>query len=101
MNNSLMTHNFDSNSKAIMSIHFLRIARKINFFVLAVTIGFGFVGNLLITLVYSRKKFRSNSTHIYLLCLSICDNFTLIIHFFEVVNDFKTTYIRYHTLKYI
>jgi len=41
------------------------------------------IGNLLIIFIYAIKKRRTNSSHVYLLCLAVNDNLFLIIHLIE------------------
>lgn len=67
----------------LKSKQLIEFFRKINLISSFVVILIGFIGNFLITLVFIQKKFRSNSSHIFLLCLSIIDNLFLIIHLFE------------------
>lgn len=70
-------------AQLIKSSQVLDYSRRIN---LAASLGvilIGFIGNLLVTLVFAQKKFRTNSSHIYLLCSAINDNLFILIHLFE------------------
>ncbi len=67
------------------SKYWLELSRTINLYVLGIAIVFGVLGNFLLILVYSKKKFCSNLTHIVLVFWSLNDNFFLIMHFFEVL----------------
>ena len=59
------------------------ILRKINIFSTFTIVVFGLIGHFFTILVYSRKKFRTNSAHVHLLCLAIIDSIFLLIHLFE------------------
>ena len=63
---------------------------KINIFTSVCIILLGLIGHSLTIFLYSQKRFRLNSSNIYLLCLAITDGSFLIIHFFE---DTIRTYI--------
>jgi hypothetical protein len=67
----------------IDSIGFLVYARKLNIIITLFVILIGLVGNSLTIYIFSHKKIRSNSSHIYLLCLSLIDSLFLINHFFD------------------
>lgn len=70
------------------------ISRKINIFSTLLIVLFGVIGHLITIIVYSRKRFRTNSNHIYLLCLAINDSLFLMIHFLEdTVRTFRDVYI--------
>ena len=62
------------------SEYILKLSREINIYSTVVIVIFGLVGHLLTILVYSRKEFRTNSSHAYLLCLAINDGLFLITH---------------------
>lgn len=48
-----------------------------------VVIFLGLIGHFLTILVYSKKINRTNSSHVYMLCLSLIDSIYLIVHIFE------------------
>ena len=85
--NSSLTDEYDMLKEyeisTLKSKQLMELFRKINLISSFVVILIGFIGNCLITLVFIQKKFRSNSSHVYLLCLSVIDNLFLIIHLFE------------------
>ena len=56
-----------------------QITRKINIFSTLLIVLLGVIGHLITIIVYSRKRFRTYSNHIYLLCLAINDSSFLII----------------------
>ena len=58
----------------------LELSREVNIYFTAVIVFFGLIGHLLTILVYSRREFRTNSSHAYLLCLAINDGLFLITH---------------------
>ena len=58
----------------------LELSREVNIYFTAVIVFFGLIGHLLTILVYSRREFRTNSSHAYLLCLAINDCLFLITH---------------------
>ena len=65
------------------SSHFIIETRRINFYFSVLIIALGLIGNTIAIGVFSRKKIRSSSTSIYLLCLSVSDSLYLVAHFFE------------------
>ena len=78
---------------------FLEFVRKINLNASIIVIFIGLIGNLLIKVVFLREKFRSNSSHIYLLCSAIVDNSFLITHFFEdSIRTYKDIYADNNTV---
>jgi hypothetical protein len=69
------------------------IYRKINIYASTIATLFGFIGNILITSIFIRKRFRTNPCHIYLLCSAINDNLFLFIHLFEdTLRTYKDVY---------
>ena len=60
--------------------------KKINIFLTFFIVIIGLCGHFLTILVYSKKRFRLNSSQIFLLCLAINDSLFLIVHFFEDTN---------------
>ncbi len=67
----------------IESSYIFAETRKLNIYLTILSIGVGLVGNALAVMVFSKKKFRVNSSSIYLFCLAISDGLFLLIHFFE------------------
>lgn len=64
--------------------------RKINILTTVLFIVIGLLGHFLTIFVFVQKRFRKNSSNVYLLCLAINDALFLITHFFE---DTIRTYI--------
>jgi hypothetical protein len=65
------------------SAEFKELSKKINIFCTSIIACFGILGHFLTICIYSRKKFKKNSSHVYLYCLAINDSIFLVIHFFE------------------
>jgi hypothetical protein len=65
------------------SIVFLNRAKLINICLTIIVFIIGFIGNLLIIYVFTHRRYRLNSSNVYLLCLAICDTCFLVIHLFE------------------
>ena len=65
------------------STEFLSSTRHICFFATIAVIAIGLLGNCVTIFVFSQKRFRVNSSNIYLLCLAIIDSVFLIVHIFE------------------
>ena len=70
-------------------------SRKINSFISLAFILIGLIGHSLTIYVFVQKRFRKNSSNVYLLCLAINDALFLIIHFFEdTIKTFKEFYLK-------
>ncbi len=65
------------------SIVFLNLSRKFKTIMTLMIILIGLVGHFLTILVYSQKRFRLNSSCVFLLSLALVDSAFLITHFFE------------------
>ncbi len=65
------------------SYYVFKQARKINIFCTIFITILGLIGNSLTMSVYINKRFRINSSCVYLLCMAFSDGLFLIIHFFE------------------
>lgn len=75
------------------SKNFMETSRKINLIGSVAVVLIGFLGNLLIFIVFFQKKHRSNSSHVYLFCSSINDNLFLVIHVLEdILKTFRDVY---------
>jgi hypothetical protein len=73
---------------------FLALSGKINLFGILIAITVGLIGNFLTIFVFSHKRFRNNSSNIYLLCLAVIDSCFLIFHFFEdTIRTIEETYL--------
>lgn len=86
---------FNITLESVDFIDLLETTRKINIHFIFVIIIFGIIGHILTIFVYGKKRFRTNSSTVYILCLSINDCFFLIVHFFE---DTIRTYIDIYLL---
>lgn len=72
----------------------LETARILNVTFTFIAIVIGLLGNSLIIYVFWNKKFRTNSSNVFLLCLAISDNIFLIIHLFEdTLRTYKDIFI--------
>lgn len=71
-------------------VNALENTRKINLYSAISLIVIGLIGHFLTIFVLAQKRFRRNSSSVYLLCLAVIDALFLIIHFFE---DTLKTYI--------
>lgn len=67
------------------SLNQLEKFRKINLVSTILFIVIGLIGHFLTIFVFAQKRFRKNSSNVYLLCLAVNDALYLIIHFFEDV----------------
>lgn len=72
----------------------LEFSRKLNIFSTLFVVALGLVGHSLIIFVFGQKRFRTNSSNVFLLCLAINDSLFLIIHLFEdTIRTYKEMYI--------
>lgn len=74
---------FSVDTGYVNSFELLEISKKINFFFCFILIIFGLAGNSLTIFVFAQKRFRRNSTNVFLLCLACNDIFYLMLHFVE------------------
>ncbi len=73
---------------------FIEIAKRINIISSFFIILSGLIGNFIIIFVFSQKRFRSNSSNVYLFILAINDSLILIVHFFEeIVKNYERLFI--------
>lgn len=80
--------------KVLKSENFLETTRIINIILTIIAILIGLLGNTLTIIVFYQKKFRTNSSNVFLFCLAINDNLFLIIHFFEdTIRTYKDLFI--------
>lgn len=70
-------------SNFVYSLYFIETVRKINVSFTIIIFLIGLIGNSITIFVFSKKKFRTNSSNIYLFCLAIVDTLFLIVHVFE------------------
>jgi hypothetical protein len=67
-----------------ISENFLKISQKFNCLSCFVIIVFGLLSNMLGIVFFMKKRFLTNSIHVYLLCLAVNDSLFLMTHFLEV-----------------
>ena len=67
----------------------LKISQKLNCLSCLAIIIFGLLSNMLAVIVFAKKRFRTNSIHVYVLCSAVNDNLFLIIHLLEVNQNLK------------
>lgn len=72
-----------NDSLFIQSLYYLDISIRIKVIASLIVLFIGLVGHILTIYVFSQKRFRINSSNVFLLCLAINDGLYLIIHFFE------------------
>jgi hypothetical protein len=90
---SFINENFDCIGLA-SSYYVFTITRKINIFLSIFIIIIGLIGNLIQAAVFLHKKFRINSSNVYLLILALSDGLFLILHFFE--DTLRTYQVRFN-----
>lgn len=73
----------ETNDYYIESNYLLKQSILINLIVSVLVIIFGLTGNFFIVYIFAQKRFRTNSSNVYLLCLGLNDALFLLIHFFE------------------
>lgn len=79
----------------LKSNQFLEKAKKINIFLTVIVLVIGLIGNFLTLSVFSQRRFRVNSSNIFLLCLAINDSLFLIIHLFEdIIRTYEGVYYK-------
>lgn len=83
----------------LSSYRALEQSRKINIFATIFFITVGLIGNSLILIVFGRRRFRKNSSNVFLLCLAFNDSLFLLLHFFEnTIRAFDYIYLIGHPL---
>ena len=73
----------ESNEEILLANYILNVTTKFNVYFSLIVIMIGLCGNFITIFVFSQKKFRKNSSNVYLLALAIIDILFLITHFFE------------------
>jgi len=74
---------YENQNEFFSSINFLDLTIRVNVLSTLCIVNLGILGNALTTFVFIQKKFRINSSSVYLLCISVIDTLFLILHFFE------------------
>lgn len=67
----------------IQSLETLKHYRKMNLVLTCIFTILGLIGHFLTMFVFFQKRFRKNSSNVFLLCLAVNDALYLVIHFFE------------------
>ena len=76
------------------SYYFFNQTRKVNIFLSVFIIIIGLIGNSIQAAVFLHKKFRTNSSSIYLLSMSLSDGLFLMLHFFEdTIRTYQDVYL--------
>ena len=75
----------DYETKYFYSEEMLNTVSKIDGIVTLFLVLVGWIGNLIVVLIYRKKKFRSNPSHIYLMVSAGNDSLFLLVHLFEHV----------------
>lgn len=89
-----ITIGIDYEDQFLKSYGALEQSRKINIFTTIFFIAIGLIGNSLILVVFGRRRFRKNSSNVFLLCLAFNDSLFLLLHFFEnTLRSFKYIYV--------
>ena len=75
------------------SSELLEQSTRYNLIVTFTVLILGLIGNYLIVFVFAQKKNRINSSHVFLFCLALNDNFFLKVHLFEnVIRTYQNFY---------
>jgi uncharacterized membrane protein YeaQ/YmgE (transglycosylase-associated protein family) len=95
LNNNLTQVNLTENIFRVAdSLKILVNSRKINMFSMIIIICIGLIGNTITIIVFSQKRFRVNSSHVYLLFLAVIDSLVLILTIFEdTIRTFISIYM--------
>jgi len=88
LNFSLEDELLAKNDDFLLSNYILEQTRKINIMFVGIILVIGLIGNCLTIVVFAQKRFRINSSNVYLLSLAVIDGLFLLLHLFEV-NSFK------------
>jgi len=73
------------------SVKFHTKTQKFNTLLTICIIIIGLIGNFLTVFIYGQKKYRKNSSNVFLLCLAINDSLFLVVHFFEdIIHNLKS-----------
>ena len=72
----------------------LEISLNFKLICTVLVVALGLFGHFLTILVYSKKLNRTNSSHVYMLCLALIDSSFLVVHIFE--DTIPTAYSTYN-----
>lgn len=93
MNNSFEDYFHDEINSLDKSYRILQLTRQLNINA-SVIIGIvSLIGNILVKLVFIQRRFRTNPSHVYLLCAAVIDSLFILVHFFEdTIRTYKDVY---------
>ena len=78
-----MEENIENIVSITRSSMILENTMKINIYTSLFIFLIGIIGHSITIFLFSRKRFRLNSSHIYLFCIALTDSLFLFVHFFE------------------
>lgn len=78
-----MEENIENIVSITRSSMILENTMKINIYTSLFIFLIGIIGHSITIFLFSRKRFRLNSSHIYLFCIAVTDSLFLFVHFFE------------------
>lgn len=82
------------NSSSLKSSDILDMSRRVNIGAILAVALIGLIGHSLIILVFGQKRFRTNTSNVFLLCLAINDSLFLVIHVFEdTIRTYRDVFI--------
>jgi hypothetical protein len=75
------------------SENFLTKIQKFNTLFTICIIIIGLIGNFITVIIYGQKKYRKNSSNVFILCLAINDTLFLVVHFFQdTIRNIKSNF---------
>lgn len=75
------------------SIQFLVNSTKLNVYSIMLLTAVSLIGNLITVFVFSQKRFRVNSSNVYILALAVNHTLFLVVHFFQsTVSKYSLVY---------
>ena len=84
----------ETNSGLIESLYWLDESKKVSIYANLAVILIGLLGNLLTITIFIQKRFRTNSSHVFLLWLAVNDSLYLMIHLFEdILQKYEDIYL--------
>ena len=100
--NNMIFNITEEDTNFFHSYQFMDKSKQANIIATFTLIIIGLIGNSLIIYVFAQKRFRNNSSNIFLLCLAINDNIFLIIHFIEdTVKSYSYNYLTNESNKFL
>lgn len=84
-----------NNSFSLAAFELLNLTRKINILCSSFLVMVGLVGHSITIFVFSQKRFRTNPSNVFLLCMALNDCLFLLVHFFEnTIRNYKDIYFK-------